>query len=96
MSGGIAVRAEIPRTTIAAVPVVPVAFSPLGEGPVRSRAAVGKAVALPVLSIGKPGAVVGALTLALVGNSLGVGLWRNARLRLKPLLRLLIRRRYAL
>ena len=87
-----AVRPEIPRAAVASVPVVAIAFIPVGERPVLSWTAVGKPVTLPVLPICKPCPFVLALTLSLIGRSFGVRL-RSVRgriwLRLKPLLRLL-------
>ncbi len=91
MGLGITIRPEIPRTTVASVPVVAIALVALGKRPVLSRAAFGKPVALPVLPIGKTRPIALALTLALVRRPFDIGLrggWH--RLRLKPLLRLLI------
>jgi hypothetical protein len=91
---GITIRPEIPRTTVASVPVVAIALVALGKRPVLSRAAFGKPVALPVLPIGKTRPIALALTLALVRRPLDVGLRRGwHRLRLKPLLRLALRGR---
>jgi hypothetical protein len=88
----IAVWAEIPRTAIAAVPVVTITLSTLGERPIRSHHTVGEAVALPILTICKPRTIVRALTLSLVRSSLGIGWLRYAGLRLKSRLWLLVRR----
>ena len=80
------------------MPVVAIAIIAVGKRPVLPWAAFGKPVALPVLPICKPRPIVLALTLALISWSVGIGLRgvrRRVRLRLKPLLRLLIRRSVA-
>jgi hypothetical protein len=90
----IAVWAEIPRTVIAAVPVVTITLSTLGERPIRARPTVGEAVALTILTICKPRTIVRALTLALIRSSLGIRwlrIGRHAGLGLKPRLWLLVR-----
>lgn len=90
---GIAVGPEVPLTAVTSVPVVAVAFIPVGERPVLSRTAFRKPVALPFLPVCKPCPFVLALALSLVRRPLGVGLGsvrRHIGLRLKPLLRLLI------
>jgi hypothetical protein len=89
---GIAVRPEIPRAAVASVPIVAIALISLAERPL-SRAAFGKPAALPILPICKPAPVVLARAFAIVGWPLEIGLRRvrrQVRLRLKPLLRLLI------
>ena len=86
----IAVRAKIPRTAIAPVAV---AFVPVAERPILARATVGKPAALAFLPVSEPRPLVLSLTLALVRRPLRIGLRgirRDVRLRLKPLLRLLI------
>ncbi len=90
---GVAVGPEVPLTAVTSVPVVAIAFVPVGERPVLSWTAFGKPVALPFLPICKPCPFVLALTFSLVGRSLGVRLGSvrgHIRLRLKSLLRLLI------
>jgi hypothetical protein len=75
------------------MPVFPVAFIPLGERAILSRASFRKPVALTVLAIGESRPIVLALALALIRRPLGIGLRgirRHVRLRLKPLLRLRI------
>jgi hypothetical protein len=89
---GIAVRPEIPRTAVAPLPVVAIAFIPVRERPILSRAAFRKAVALTILPVCKSRPIALALAVAFVGRPLGIGLRRgrrHVRLRLKPLLRLL-------
>jgi hypothetical protein len=88
----IAIRAEVAWTTIAAVPIVPIAFCSIGKGPIRSKSTIRKAVTLAILPIRKPAAI--ALTLALVRRPVGIRLrgarpsaWLHLELR-----RLLIRR----
>lgn len=90
---GIAVGPEIARTAVATLPVIAISFIPLNERPVLARPAFRKAAALPILPICKSRPIVLALAVALVGRPIGVGLrraWSHIRLRLKPLLRLLI------
>ncbi len=75
------------------MPIVAIALVALGERPIGSRTPVRKTVALTVLPGGKASAIAAALTLGLVGWSLDKGLrgvWRQARLRLKPWLGLLV------
>ena len=90
---GVAEGPEVPLTAVTSMPVVAIAFIPVGERSILSWTAFGKPVALPVLPICKPCPFVLALTLSLVGRSLGVRLGSvrgHIRLRLKSLLRLLI------
>ena len=90
---GVAEGPEVPLTAVTSMPVVAIAFIPVGERSISSWTAFGKPVALPVLPICKPCPFVLALTLSLVGRSLGVRLGSvrgHIRLRLKSLLRLLI------
>jgi hypothetical protein len=91
----ITVWAEIPWTAIAVLPVVTITFSTLGERTIRARPTVGEAVALPILTICKPRAIVRSLTLALIRSSLGIRwlrIGRQAGLGLKSRLWLLVRR----
>jgi hypothetical protein len=89
----IAIRTEIPRTTIASLPIVAITLVTLTERPVRSRTPVLKSVALTILPGRKAPAIIAALTLGFVRRSVVEWLRsirRSARLRLKALLRLLI------
>ena len=75
------------------MPIVAIALVALGERPIGPRTPIRKAVALTILSGGKASAIAAALTLALIGRSVAEGLrgvWREARLRLKPRLGLLV------
>src|SRR6185437_8680861 len=91
----IAIGPEIPRTSVAALPVVPITLVAVLERPIGPRTPVGKPAALaalPLLPGDKACAVIAGLTLGLIRRPVGERLRgvRRARVRLKARLRLLI------
>src|SRR6185312_11984418 len=88
----IAIGPEIPRTSVAALPVVPITLVAVLERPIGPRSPVGKPAALAALPLLPGDKASAGLTLGLIRRPVGERLRgvRRARVRLKARLRLLI------